>query len=620
MPGGRRLDLRKSTLVANLKKEKQRMQQPKRVTQTSGEIPRPNTLTTSWPEKYHPRSSVEIVVPKKKAEGMIDFLERQSSKTSKPSVLFLTGPSGCGKSSAFVTLAKEKHFSVLEWKPPAPKVYNENVSITNDNRFDDGDSYTSKIDDFVNFLNRTKYNAISTTVKLEGGNKRSSGTVILIRDVPTVAQGDERGRSKFVAAIEGLVSTSAKNRVPVVFSSSSDIGEGDPLSFANESKSSEGLKLVRRIIHEKLERLTAQNRQNISEYLVEIKLNPCTKKALEDAAKRVIALEFSSKTTDDVFIKSLFEDDDFDRLSSIKSKMLEGVEALVLECNGDVRSLVFSLQLFYSRIVGDIYAEKDKTAEKRANTKKRSRKDASIDDDHDHDDHDDRERKKESIISLFHALGKFLYAKRKPLDDTLDSDVEMTLNRARVDAAPRTIIDFLFENTPDFIDNRKIEALSQFLKHTTDADVFSCASQRCKYGFDQSQSLLLDRLASSVSARGCVSVHSRPPETTWRPLRAPSASRKAKEVEESSKGLRELMWSSKYRDNSSTFRLRNTFFEGSFDTFVTTNLPYKKIIEEGYRKIEDRINSDSLFTREEIDEMDNSFQDAEEEDIIEDVD
>lgn len=586
------------------------MQQPKRVTQTSGEIPRPNTLTTSWPEKYHPRSSAEIVVPKKKAEGMIDFLERQSSKTSKPSVLFLIGPSGCGKSSAFVTLAREKHFSVLEWKPPAPKVYNENVSITNDNRFDDGDSYTSKIDDFVNFLNRsTKYNSISTTVKLESGNKRSGGTVILIRDVPTVAQGDERGRSKFVAAIEGLVSTSAKNRIPVVFSSSSDIGEGDPLSFANESKSSDGLKLVRRIIHEKLERMTAQNRHDISEYLVEIKLNPCTKKALEDAAKRVIDLEFSSKTTDDVFIKSLFKDDDFDRLSSIKSKMLEGVAALVLECNGDVRSLVFSLQLFYSRIVGDIYSEKDKTAEKRA--KKRSRNDASID-----DDYDDRERKKESSISLFHALGKFLYAKRKPLDDTLESDVEITLNRARVDAAPRTIIDFLFENTPDFIDNRKIEALSQFLKHTSDADVFSCASQRCKYGFDQSQSLLLDRLASSISARGCVSVQSRPPETTWRPLRAPSASRKAKEVEESSKRLRELMWSSKYRDNSSTFRLRN----GSFDTFVATNLPYKKIIEEGYRKIEDRINSDSLFTREEIDEMDNSFQDAEEEDVIEDVD
>ena len=586
------------------------MQQPKRVTQTSGEIPRPNTLTTSWPEKYHPRSSAEIVVPKKKAEGMIDFLERQSSKTSKPSVLFLIGPSGCGKSSAFVTLAREKHFSVLEWKPPAPKVYNENVSITNDNRFDDGDSYASKIDDFVNFLNRsTKYNSISTTVKLESGNKRSGGTVILIRDVPTVAQGDERGRSKFVAAIEGLVSTSAKNRIPVVFSSSSDIGEGDPLSFANESKSSDGLKLVRRIIHEKLERMTAKNRHDISEYLVEIKLNPCTKKALEDAAKRVIDLEFSSKTTDDVFIKSLFKDDDFDRLSSIKSKMLEGVAALVLECNGDVRSLVFSLQLFYSRIVGDIYSEKDKTAEKRA--KKRSRNDASID-----DDYDDRERKKESSISLFHALGKFLYAKRKPLDDTLESDVEITLNRARVDAAPRTIIDFLFENTPDFIDNRKIEALSQFLKHTSDADVFSCASQRCKYGFDQSQSLLLDRLASSISARGCVSVQSRPPETTWRPLRAPSASRKAKEVEESSKRLRELMWSSKYRDNSSTFRLRN----GSFDTFVATNLPYKKIIEEGYRKIEDRINSDSLFTREEIDEMDNSFQDAEEEDVIEDVD
>ena len=263
MPGGRRLDLRKSTLVANLKKEKQQQQRIQPKTMETSKNSKPITQTTSWPEKYHPRSCTEVVVPKKKAEVMIDFLEKQSSKTSKrPAVLFLVGPSGCGKASTFVTLAKEKCFSVLEWKPPAPAIYNENVSTTNENRFDGGDAYTSKIEDFVNFLNRsTKYNAIVSNV-IGGGNKRSRGTVILIRDVPIVAQGDERGRSKFVASIEGLVSSSAKNRIPVVFSSSSDVGEGDFVSFGNESKS-DGLKFVRRIIHEKLERMGAQNRQNL---------------------------------------------------------------------------------------------------------------------------------------------------------------------------------------------------------------------------------------------------------------------------------------------------------------------------------------------------------------------
>jgi hypothetical protein len=50
----------------------------------------------------------------------------------------------------------------------------------------------------------------------------------------------------------------------------------------------------------------AQNRQNLSEYLVEIKLNPCTKKSLEDAAKRVINLEFSSEMTKNgSFLESL---------------------------------------------------------------------------------------------------------------------------------------------------------------------------------------------------------------------------------------------------------------------------------------------------------------------------
>ena len=213
-----------------------------------------------------------------------------------------------------------------------------------------------------------------------------------------------------------------------------------------------------------------------------------------------------------------------------------------------------------------------------------------------------------------------MYAKRKP-DDTLESDVEITLNQASVDCASRTVIDFLFENTPDFIDNRKIEALSQFLKHVSDADVFSCASHRWKYGDtgESSHSLLLERLATSVAARGCVSVQSRPPESSWRPLRAPSASRKAKEMENSSKRLRELMIASRNREKHSTFQFRQSCYEGSFDAFVSTNLPYKKIIDDGYRRNEQRIYSDSLFTREDIDQMDNSFENVEEEDVIEDI-
>ena len=614
MAGGRRLDLRKSTLVANLKNsQKEKQQQAKQSSKNS----KPIMQTTSWPEKYHPRSSAEIVVPKKKAEAMVAFLEKQSSKASKPTVLFLSGPSGCGKSSTFVVLARERNFSVVEWRAPAPTNYNQNASTMSDNQFDGGDAYASKIDDFVNFLSRsTKYNAISTV--LTEGNTRNGGTVVLIRDVPTLAEGDERGRNKFVAAIEGLVSTSANNRIPVVFSSSSDVGEGDSVSYANEAKS-DGLKLVRRIIHEKLERMNAQSSQNISDHLVEIKLNPCTKKALEDASKRVINLEFSSKTTNLLL---------HDSKCSIKSRMLENVEDLVLECNGDVRSLMFSLQLLYSRIVGDIYAKRKEVESKtktRKNTNKRSRDNAlngsknvsALDDGL---CVDDKERNKESSISLFHALGKFLYAKRKP-DDTLESDVEITLNRARVDCASRTVIDFLFENTPDFIDNRKIEALSQFLKHVSDADVFSCASHRWKYGDtgESSHSLLLERLATSVAARGCVSVQSRPPESSWRPLRAPSASRKAKEMENSSKRLRERMIASRNREKHSTFQFRQSCYEGSFDAFVSTNLPYKKIIDDGYRRNEHRIYSDSLFTREDIDQMDNSFENVEEEDVIEDI-
>ena len=65
-------------------------------------------------------------------------------------------------------------------------------------------------------------------------------------------------------------------------------------------------------------------------------------------------------------------------------------------------------------------------------------------------------------------------------------------------------------------------------------------------------------------------------------------------------------------------------FAGSFDTFVSTNLPYKNIIEDGYCRLENgtsRSIQDSLFTREDIDAMDNSRdEDCEEDDAIEDID
>ena len=76
---------------------------------------------------------------------------------------------------------------------------------------------------------------------------------------------------------------------------------------------------------------------------------------------------------------------------------------------------------------------------------------------------------------------------------------------------------------------------------------------------------------------------------------------------------------SRNREKHSTFQFRQSCYEGSFDAFVSTNLPYKKIIDDGYRRNEHRIYSDSLFTREDIDQMDNSFENVEEEDVIEDI-
>ena len=90
-------------------------------------------------------------------------------------------------------------------------------------------------------------------------------------------------------------------------------------------------------------------------------------------------------------------------------------------------------------------------------------------------------------------------------------------------------------------------------------------------------------------------------------------------LENSSKRLRDRMIASRNREKPSTFQFRQSCYEGSFDAFVSTNLPYKKIIDDGYRRNEHRIYSDSLFTREDIDQMDNSFENVEEEDVIEDI-
>eukprot|EP00887_Chlorella_sp_A99_P000359 scaffold13.g359.t1 len=112
-----------------------------------------------WADKHAPRSEGDLVVHKKKVEEVRQWLEGQRATLGQPGVpraLVMSGPPGCGKSAVLGALAGALGFEHCEWQPPTPTLFYE-FQYTRSA----GLPYTSKLDSFEEFVLRSKMPALS---------------------------------------------------------------------------------------------------------------------------------------------------------------------------------------------------------------------------------------------------------------------------------------------------------------------------------------------------------------------------------------------------------------------------------------------------------------------------
>ncbi|KAJ6682242.1 CELL CYCLE CHECKPOINT PROTEIN RAD17 [Salix koriyanagi] len=132
-----------------------------------------------WVDKYKPHSLEELAVHKKKVEEVKSWFEERL-KTTKGNlinnVVVINGKAGVGKSTTVHVIASHFGARLCEWNTPTPTIWQEHVHNTNT-----GIQYTSKLDEFVNFIEKTrKYGLIPSS----SSEDAKPSIILLIDDLP----------------------------------------------------------------------------------------------------------------------------------------------------------------------------------------------------------------------------------------------------------------------------------------------------------------------------------------------------------------------------------------------------------------------------------------------------
>ncbi|KAA8547527.1 hypothetical protein F0562_003956 [Nyssa sinensis] len=136
-----------------------------------------------WVDKYAPYSLEELAVHKKKVEEVKVWFEERLRNTREEfcnHVLLISGQAGVGKSATVRMIASHLGATIFEWNMPTPTIWQEHLHNSNS-----GIRYTSKLDEFENFVERIrKYGMIPSTIT--GGSQTS--IIFLIDDLPLTLQ------------------------------------------------------------------------------------------------------------------------------------------------------------------------------------------------------------------------------------------------------------------------------------------------------------------------------------------------------------------------------------------------------------------------------------------------
>ncbi|XP_074371704.1 cell cycle checkpoint protein RAD17 isoform X2 [Apium graveolens] len=149
-----------------------------------------------WVDKYRPRTLEELAVHKKKVEEVRTWFEERLNKEKQENynhALLITGQTGIGKSvctpfnyprqacndETVRVIASHLGAILYEWKTPTPTIWQEHVHNSGS-----GIRYTSKLNEFENFVERIrKYGLISSSNK-KGSQKTH---FLLIDDLPVIS-------------------------------------------------------------------------------------------------------------------------------------------------------------------------------------------------------------------------------------------------------------------------------------------------------------------------------------------------------------------------------------------------------------------------------------------------
>jgi len=431
-----------------------------------------------WVNKYAPTCIAELAVNKKKIVNIQEILERSFIQNGSlghgARIILLTGDSGTGKSTALRLLASELHAELKEWTAPAADQF-----VAKDlANVDDSLPFESQWSKFCDFLFRA--NRYSSLV-LSASDTEEHKKIILVEDFPHV----------FVRNVDSFHSVlrrySSHGRCPLVFIlGNSDGGSLEHLLFPKT-----------------------------------LQTELCIEAISFNAAAPTILSKMLLKIT---------HQESANGCASVRVPDTKTIEQLVAASHGDIRAAINALQFYCQPTMNETgqltsgqsaqakrkYDRKNKMAKTSVGKNKKAK--MTI-------DCESGICERDSMLTLFHAVGKVLHCKR---DSVMSSSDELlpehmsNLRRRSLLVDPEDVANkvhlsseqfaaFLHQNFIDF--HTEIDDVASTASYLSDCETLTT---------NWSTKHLLQSYAVSVAARGCLfSMPNGPTAVGWKPLHKP---------------------------------------------------------------------------------------------------
>lgn len=428
-----------------------------------------------WVDKYKPHSLEDLAVHKKKVEEVKSWFEERLKTTKNlqgnliNNVVVINGKAGVGKSTTIHVIASHFGARLCEWNTPTPTIWQEHVHNTNT-----GIQYTSKLDEFVNFIEKIrKYGLIPSS----SSEDAKPSIILLIDDLPMT-----NGRVAFERLQSCLLHLVRSTQLPTAILVS-DYDEAD--SADHTAQRLEQLQLS-------LENAGA----------CKVSFNPITINSIKKTLGRICRQEQCSVTD-------------------------EQLDLIAKGSGGDIRHAITSLQLFCVKpdlVLNGSYSTPSYSYGKEDDI------DALV-------SGISLLFGRDETLSLFHALGKFLHNKREaevanaitPGDAFLVREnfsrlplkmdaPEKVLCQAHGQARPVT--DFLHENVLDFISDEAMDDAWHVSSYFSDSDLLLSSFRGMLARYNEAENVL-QSAAASVAVRGVLFGNSHLSPPRWHAIRKP---------------------------------------------------------------------------------------------------